>query len=246
MIIKSKEDLRSYVLKRLGYPVITINIEESQLQDRLDDALEFFQLYSDDGQVKTYTKHIITEEEISDHLLQIPDDVIAITQIYPTDGAVNPSWYSPEYQSFIRELKDLQTGVLDGYYIVQRHLSLMNWLLGTDSVRFVFSENSRTVSLQTDWSKFTPNESFLLIESYNKINSTKYPAIWNSYWIKELAYYYCLRQWATNLKKYSNVPLPGGVTLNAAEMLDEANQKLTEIQDKMKVVTDPPAFFMVG
>ena len=81
MIIRSKEDLRSYVLKRLGYPVITINIEESQLQDRLDDALEFFQLYSDEGQVKTYTKHIITEEEISNHLLQIPDDVIAITQI---------------------------------------------------------------------------------------------------------------------------------------------------------------------
>ena len=40
----SREDLKQYCLRKLGYPVIEINIDDSQLEDRIDDALQFLSL----------------------------------------------------------------------------------------------------------------------------------------------------------------------------------------------------------
>ena len=38
--IASREDLKQYCLRRLGAPVIQINVADSQLEDRIDDALQ--------------------------------------------------------------------------------------------------------------------------------------------------------------------------------------------------------------
>lgn len=245
MKITSKEDLKTYVLRRLGHPVIKINVEESQLQDRLDDALEFYQLYSDEAQKTSYSKHIISQQEIANKQIVMPDDVVTVSNVYPT-ASFSPSWMSPEYQNFIRELKDIQSGVLDSYYITERHIALLNFMLAKNTVKYQFNENTKSLNITMNWNELIPGKSFILIETVTKIDPSQYPNLWNSFWIKELAYYYVLRQWATNLKKYSNVPLPGGITLNAQEMLDEANTKIVEVEDKMKAITDALPFFEVA
>ncbi len=245
MKITSKDDLKTYVLRRLGHPVIKINVEESQLQDRLDDALEFYQLYSDEAQKTSYSKHIISQQEITNKQIVMDDDVISVSNVYPT-LPFNPSWMSPEYQNFIRELKDIQSGVIDSYYITERHLSLLNFMLVKTTPSFNFNESTKSLNITMDWKSLIPGSSFLLIETVSRIDPNQYPNLWNSFWIKELAYYYVLRQWATNLKKYSNVPLPGGITLNAQEMLDESTAKIVEVEDKMKVITDSMPFFQVA
>lgn len=247
MQIRSKDDLKLYVLRRLGHPVIKINVEESQLQDRLDDALAFYQLYSSEAQKTEYIKHIVSQDEIDAKSINIGDDVLAVSKVFPTYYNMNSiSWFSPEYQTFIRELKELQTGNLENYYITERHISLLNFILGKTDVSFKFNEFTKELSLTTDWSNLTPGESFLIIQATKKIDPNKYKALWDSYWLKELAYYYVLRQWAANLKKYMNIQLPGGTTLNAAEMMEEAIQKIGEIQQQLKDVSDPLPFFEVG
>lgn len=247
MQIRSKDDLKLYVLRRLGYPVIKINVEESQLQDRLDDALEFYQLYSAEAQKTEYVKHVITQEEISNRKLIIDDDVLAISKVFPTYYNLNNiSWFSPEYQTFIRELKEIQTGSLENYYITERQISLLNFLLGKTEVSFKFNEFTKELGLTTDWTQMSPGVSFVLLETTKRIDPNKYKHLWDSYWLKELAYYYVLRQWAANLKKYANIQLPGGVTLNAAEMMEEAIQKIGEIQQQLKDVSDPLPFFEVA
>ena len=60
MAVASRQDLQEYALRRLGHPVIEINVDEGQLSDRLDDALQFFQEYHFDGVEKTFVKHQIT------------------------------------------------------------------------------------------------------------------------------------------------------------------------------------------
>ena len=247
MQIRSKDDLKLYVLRRLGHPVIKINVEESQLQDRLEDALEFYQLYSAEAQKTEYIKHILTQDDINNKRIIAPDDIISISQVFPTfyNGS-NLGWYSPEYQNFIRELKDIQSGSLESYYITERHIALLNFLLGKANISFKYNEFTREIKLTTDWSKLTPGTSFIVLEALTKIDPNQYTALWNSFWLKELAYYYVLRQWAANLKKYMNVQLPGGVTLNAQEMLDEATQKITEVEQQLKDISDPLPFFEVG
>ena len=60
MALASRQDLQDYALRRLGHPVIEINVDEGQLSDRIDDALQFFQEYHFDGVEKTFVKHQIT------------------------------------------------------------------------------------------------------------------------------------------------------------------------------------------
>ena len=65
----SREDLKTYCLRRLGWPVIEINVDDLQCEDRVDDALQFFQEYHFDAVEKVYEKHQITQDDIDKQYL---------------------------------------------------------------------------------------------------------------------------------------------------------------------------------
>ena len=56
----SREELKQYCLRTLGQPVIEINVEDDQLEDRMDEGLQFFQEYHFDGVERMYNIHQIT------------------------------------------------------------------------------------------------------------------------------------------------------------------------------------------
>ena len=65
MALSSREDLKEYCLRALGAPVIEVNIEDDQLEDRLDEALEYWRLYHSEGIESVYLKQIITPSTIT-------------------------------------------------------------------------------------------------------------------------------------------------------------------------------------
>lgn len=60
MSINSRADLIDYALRKLGSPVIKISVDAQQIQDRVDEALQFFQDFHYDGTERVYLKHQIT------------------------------------------------------------------------------------------------------------------------------------------------------------------------------------------
>ena len=50
----TRETLKQYALRALGKPVIEINVDDDQLEDRLDEALQYFAQYHYDGIRRTY------------------------------------------------------------------------------------------------------------------------------------------------------------------------------------------------
>jgi hypothetical protein len=56
----TREELKQYCLRTLGQPVIEINVEDDQLEDRMDEGLQFFQEYHFDGVERMYNIHQIT------------------------------------------------------------------------------------------------------------------------------------------------------------------------------------------
>ena len=61
----SRNDLIDYCKRRLGFPVIDINVDDDQVEDRIDDALQFFQDYHYDSIQKIYLKHLITQTDVN-------------------------------------------------------------------------------------------------------------------------------------------------------------------------------------
>jgi hypothetical protein len=60
----TRQELIDYCLRQLGAPVVEINVAEEQLQDLVDDAVQFFQERHFDGVTQVYLKYQITEEDV--------------------------------------------------------------------------------------------------------------------------------------------------------------------------------------
>ena len=63
-IPSSRENLIDYCKRRLGFPVIDINVDDDQVEDRIDDALQFYQDYHYDAIQKIYLKHYVTQTDV--------------------------------------------------------------------------------------------------------------------------------------------------------------------------------------
>lgn len=61
----SRATLIDYCKRRLGFPVIDINVDDDQVEDRIDDALQFYQDYHYDAVQKVYLKHKVSTDDVN-------------------------------------------------------------------------------------------------------------------------------------------------------------------------------------
>lgn len=64
MAVTSRSQLQDYCLRKLGAPVINIEVDQQQVDDRIDDALQFFQEYHSESVEKVWLKHVVTANHI--------------------------------------------------------------------------------------------------------------------------------------------------------------------------------------
>ena len=61
----TRETLKQYCLRNLGKPVIDINVDDDQIEDRLDEALQYFSQYHSDGVERMYLKYKVTADDVT-------------------------------------------------------------------------------------------------------------------------------------------------------------------------------------
>ena len=64
MAVTTRQQLIEYCLRDLGEPVVEINIDDSQVEDRVDEALEYWRQYHFDGIERVYLKQKVTASEM--------------------------------------------------------------------------------------------------------------------------------------------------------------------------------------
>lgn len=87
MTVSSRQGLIDYCLRRLGFPVIEINVDDDQVSDRIDDALQYFQEYHFDGVERLYLTHQVTTAELKFTGLTAPSFEIGELLTGNTSGA---------------------------------------------------------------------------------------------------------------------------------------------------------------
>ncbi len=63
--LASREDLQDYIMRKLGYPVVDVNVDVEQYSDRIDDALQMFFDYHYNGSTRVWLQHQITSQDLS-------------------------------------------------------------------------------------------------------------------------------------------------------------------------------------
>ena len=61
----SREELTNYCLRQLGEPVVEINVADEQIEDLIDDGIQYFQERHFDGVERMYLKYKLTEDDIN-------------------------------------------------------------------------------------------------------------------------------------------------------------------------------------
>ena len=255
MALSSREDLKDYALRRLGFPVIEINVDDAQVEDRIDDALQFFSQYHFDGVEKLYLPYVLTQTDIDNKYINtnnIPPgstgaEIVTINKVYVIDQAMSSGMFSVQYQLM---LNDYFNGFLTGtsnlnyYDTTKQYLGLLEMFLSPEK-QIQFSRVTNKLRMHTDWSVYRTGDK-LMAECMVAINPETYPEIYNDILLKRYVTALIKRQWAANLSKFSNIALPGGMKFDAPQMYGDATTELSQIEDTVQSKYELPVDFMVG
>ena len=124
----SRQSLIDYSLRALGAPVIEINVDEDQLEDRVDEALQFYQEYHSDSIVRNYRKHLVDADDVTNGYVEVPDSRIFVNSIFPIAASSSQAgMFSVEYQMHLNDLYNLRhPGVLIDYEMTKQYMSLID------------------------------------------------------------------------------------------------------------------------
>ena len=241
----TRSAFKEYCLRRLGKPVIEINVDEDQVEDRIDDALRYYWDYHYDGTEKIYYKHLVTDTDKTNKYITVPDNVIGAVNLF---NIADPSIRSDDlfnirYQIALNDLYTLTSVSMVPYYMVMEHLSLISeMLVGKQLLRF--NRHMNRLYIDMDWNSLS-NE-YLLVEAYQIIDPTEYVDVWKDQWLLRYATALIKRQWGSNLTKFTGMQLPGGLTFNGEKIYNDAVAEITDLEDKMISSYSLPVMDLVG
>jgi len=242
--VTDRRTFKEYCLRRLGFPVIEINVDDDQIEDRIDDALQYWQDYHFDGLQKIYYVRRITSGDIQQKYLdmsQVQDssnnrlDIVGVTRIFPIyDSLATFNMFDLRYQLRLNELYDFTSASYVNYNLTMQHLrSLELMFSGETPIRF--QRHMQKLFIEWSWGTSQAPEGMIVVsECYANIDPSVYNRVCNDRWMKEYTTALIKRTWGNNLKKFSGLQLPGGVTMNGDKIYEEAVGEIEKLETEMQ------------
>jgi len=243
--LASPDDLKNYALRRLGSPVINIEIDDTQIDDRIDDAIQLFVERHFDGVDEVYLKHTVTDRDAARGYIIVKDDIVAITELYSIGDAGSGSEelsrlnYHIAQSDIVDFLGSANTTV--EYYLTRQHIDLINQIF---TPRRSFSFNS--ISHKFDPVDALKAGNIVVYRAYQALDVDLYEDIYNNMWMKKYVTALIKRQWGENTKKFDGVQLPGGVTVSGQTIWSEADAEITKLEEEFANTYELPVNFFIA
>jgi len=245
----TRQGLIDYCMRSLGDPVIEINIDIDQQEDRVDEALQYYQEFHSDATLRTYLKHQVTSSDITNGFITLNSNITFVSQLFPIKGgSITKDFFDIKYQLHLNDIANLQTymGDLAYYEQMQQYLSLIDMKLnGYPQVQFSRRENRLYIHGDFEDGDIKAND-YIVAEVYQILDPATNTSIYNDRWLKEYTTALFKRQWGSNLIKFEGMQLPGGVTLNGRQIYEDAQQDLDRLREAIRTEHEMPADFFVG
>ena len=251
-IITTRQGLIDYSLRKLGEPVIEINVDEDQIEDKVDDAIQVYQEFHGDATERAYYQYQMTAADIANKYVTIPENIIYVTKMFPinTSMIASSNFFSFQYQFAMSDMNGMTgmggIGGLAFYEQTQQHLALLDMKINGLPL-ITFSRRANRVYLYSDIEdgQLTEGE-HIAFEVYRIVDPNVNGAIYNDMFVKDFTTALIKEQWGQNMSKFEGMQLPGGVTISGRQILEEAKGELTELRERMRLEQEVPPDFYVG
>jgi len=263
----SKSELKEYALRRLGKPVLEINVSDDQCDDAIDYTLQKFQQFHYDGAERVYLKHKITQADLdrakdtndttttstagnstwteSNTYIEIPQHILSIEGIFSFTDKGTANIFDIRYQMRLNDLYDFTSTQFYHYYMIQQHLGTIDFLLeGIKPTRYVATQDK--LYLDMDWQADVLLDQYFVIKCWRALDPTTWTEIYDNMWVKDYVSAKIKKQWGANMTKFQNVQMPGGVTLNGEMIYNDAVQELKDLDEQLRQQWETPPLDMIG
>ena len=272
----SRATLKDYCLRKLGYPVLEINVDDDQIDDLTDDAIQYFQERHFDGIERVFLKHKLTAADIT-------TAKTTATTTSATTGISNGITSSGNADSFLEtnnylKLPDHVIGVEKVFKMDQNTISsglfnikyqiFLNYLYyygALDLMNYAMTKTyledlSRIITPDTQirFNKKQHNlymdidwnqisaDTFIILDCYRLVDPGTATDVYNDFWLKRYLTALIKKQWGQNLIKFQGVMLPGGIQLNGRQIYDDAVKEIEEIEYSLKTEYELPPLDLIG
>jgi hypothetical protein len=271
----SRAELKEYCLKQLGKPVLEINVDDDQIDNLIDDAIQYFYERHYDGIDRVFLKHKLTpatkstlsestpegSETISGPIvgagltsltyvegvnyLPLPDTIIGVNNILK----INSNTMSGGIFNFKYQLflNDVyHYGGLD----ILNYAMVKTYLEDLDfllnpNAQVRFNKLNHKLYLDIDWNVVGNNE-YIIIDCYRIVDPTDAPRLYNDWWLKKYLTALIKKQWGQNMIKFNGVLLPGGVQLNGRQLYDDGVTEVEKMEQQLKNEYELPPLDLIG
>ena len=269
--ITTRETLKQYALRALGKPVIEINVEDDQVEDRIDEALQYFAQYHYDGVERMYLKYQVTSDDVtrarSDETLStvtdtadstvtatfkegknyipMPSNVMSVLNIFPFTDKAALNLFDVRYQLRLNDLYDFSSTSIIHYDMTLRHLDMLDHILvGERPIRF--NQHKNRLYIDMDWANDIDAGDFIIIECYRKLDGSTFTDVFDDIFLKKYLIQLIKKQWGTNLSKFQGVAMLGGVQMNGEQIYTQAQDEINKLEEQIQLSYELPPNYMMG
>lgn len=241
----TRAQFKEFCLRKLGKPVIEINVDEQQVEDRIDEALRYFRDYHFDGTEHDYLKHQLTASDITNKYITVDEGIIGVVRAFDIGDALQTNnLFNIRYQIHLNDLYNFTSVNYAPYVMTMMHIQeLEQNFVGKQPIRF--NRHTDKVYLDMDWDTVKVGD-YLIFEVYRYTNPATYADVWADPWLQKYATALIKKQWGSNLTKFIGLTLPGGVQFNGDKIYDEAAAEVKEMEQEVISGYSLPVMDMMG
>jgi hypothetical protein len=271
----TKQEFIDYCLRTLGAPVLQINIDPQQVEDRLEEALEYMHERHFDFNQRALFAYKLTPLDIANRYINTTalgnaigaqqrtlsdgskemwpkaTDIRTISKVFAPNSSVGDYMFDLRYQLTLFDFFGLyynQSGTPMGP--IASYMESMSYVKLVNDVfnypmSFTYTRTTDRLFLDTDFTKLQA-EGYMMIEAYVEVDTDLYEKVWKDRIFQRYFTAMLKKQWGQNLIKFAGVPLPGGAQLNAAAILNEAISDLKELELMLTKTQELPVEPQIG
>ena len=238
-------DFKNYILRKLGYPLHTVELTDEQIFDCITEAVQRFTERHYDAVIMRLYK---LDLKAGQSFYELPHHIKTVINIFPSNTLTSAmdnfeKYLIPltplAYYDYIWQLSDITTLTMWRYSTQMWEDNITN-----QNIRFDFNSTMHRLEVQGDINHIMenfPTNSFYLLTYDSPIEEMD--DLYENRWLKKYATALCKEQWATNLKKYNNAPLAGGAELNHEGLMADAKEQIEKLEEQLEdEYTLPPSF----
>jgi hypothetical protein len=271
----SRAELKEYCLKQLGKPVLEINVDDDQIDNLIDDAIQYFHERHYDGIERVYLKHKLTPANKNIAAQSTPVGSATTSPVVVGAGLTSATYvegvnYLPLPDSIIgvnKVLKINSSSVSDGLFNVKYQIflndvyyfgaiDLLNYAmvkryledldyLLNPDVQVRFNKLNHKLYLDIDWKQIAADQ-YVIIDCFRIVNPNDAPKLYNDWWLKKYLTALIKKQWGQNMIKFNGVQLPGGIQLNGRQIYDDGVGEIEKLEEQLKKEYELPPMDLIG